>query len=183
MYKEYDVYLPIKEKRRLHTALKKKKNKLSIIVHSNGNSGGEKGKLLLTKQQISKLENSRKNILLNMSKRQLKANTTYEGGLLSVLAGLAARALPTVLAGLSSGLLSGLVEKAVKGDGLYLQKGDYCYRTDPVEGNGLYLSPHPPLQQGDGFFLKHGENIYDGEGLLLGANSPFKDIPILGLIL
>ena len=58
-----------------------------------------------------------------MSKRQLRANVKYEGGFLSVLVGLAGRALPTVLTGLSAGLLSGLVEKAVKGDGLYLQKG------------------------------------------------------------
>ena len=36
---------------------------------------------------------------------------------------------------------------------------------------------------GDGLFLKHGSNIYDGRGLLLGKNSPFKNIPILGLLL
>ena len=183
MYNEREVYIPVKEKRRLQTALKRKKQTLAITIQPTGVSGGEKVKLLLTKRQISKLEKGRKNVLISMSKRQLRANVKYEGGFLSVLAGLAARALPTVLSGLSAGLLSGLVEKAVKGDGLYLQKGGYCYRADPVEGDGLYLSPHHALTQGDGLFLKHGDKIYDGEGLLLGDHSPFKNIPILGWIL
>ena len=183
MYKEHEVYISIKAKRSLQKALRRKKQILSITVQPTGAVGGEKAKLLLTKRQISKLEKGRKNVLISMSKRQLRANVKYEGGFLSVLAGLAARALPTLLTGLSAGLLSGLVEKAVKGDGLYLQKGGYCYRADPVEGDGLYLTPHRKLTQGDGLYLKHGSDIHDGNGLLLGANSPFKNIPILGLIL
>ena len=36
----------------------------------------------------------------------------------------------------------------------------------------------------NGLYLRHdGHDIYHGEGILLGKNSPFKDIPILGLIL
>ena len=183
MYKEYEAFISIKAKRRLQRALKGKKQTLTVRVQSSGAFGGEKATLLLTKRQIAKLEKGKKHVLIKMSKRQLNANKKYEGGFLSVLAGLAGKALPTLLTGLSAGLLSGLVEKAVKGDGLYLQKGGYCYRADPVEGNGLYLSPHHVLTQGDGLFLKHGSDIHDGKGLLLGANSPFKDIPILGLIL
>ena len=185
MYKEYEVYIPVKEKKRLQSALRKEKRQLKIIIHLNkGNfGGGEKEKLLLTKKQIKKLEKIKKNVSITMSTRQVRANIKYEGGFLSVLAGLTGRVLPTVLAGVSSGLLSGLVEKAVSGNGLYLQKGGYCYKTEPVEGNGLYLSPHAMLKQGDGLFLKHGDNIFDGSGFLLGPNSPFKDIPLLGLIL
>ena len=37
-----------------------------------------------------------------------------------------------------------------------------------TEGNGLYL-------------MKEG-GLYDGRGLILGPNSPFKNIPILGMI-
>ena len=44
----------------------------------------------------------------------------------------------------------------------------------------LYLAPHPPFAEGDGLFLKHGNDISDDAGLLMGKNSPFKDIPILG---
>ena len=36
---------------------------------------------------------------------------------------------------------------------------------------------------GDGLYLKKEGKIYDGKGLLLGPNSPFKNIPILGMLL
>ena len=47
---------------------------------------------------------------------------------------LAARALSTILTGLTTGLLSGGINKAISGDGLYLA-------PDPsfVEGDGLFL--------------------------------------------
>ena len=50
-------------------------------------------------------------------------------------------------------------------------------------GNGLYLAPHPCLVEGDGLFLKHGNGISDSAGLIMGKNSPFKNIPILGWLL
>ena len=34
-----------------------------------------------------------------------------------------------------------------------------------------------------GLYLKQGGKLYDGKGLLLGPNSPFANIPILGAIL
>ena len=37
--------------------------------------------------------------------------------------------------------------------------------------------------EGDGLFLKHGDNINDDDGLLMGKNSPFKNIPVLGWLL
>ena len=42
--------------------------------------------------------------------------------------------------------------------------------------NGLYLAPHQRFV----VFLKHGEDISDGAGLLMGKNCPFKNIPVLG---
>ena len=51
-------------------------------------------------------------------------------------------------------------------------------------GKGLYLSPHPSLGvSGNGLYLKAGSTLYNGHGLLLGKNSPFKDVPILGMLL
>ena len=47
------------------------------------------------------------------------------------------------------------------------------------ESDGLYLAPHP----GNGLFLKHGEDISDGAGLVMGKNGPFKNIPVLGWLL
>ena len=99
----------------------------------------------------------------------------------------ASRALPTILSGLTTGLLSGGINKAISGsgvgDGLYLHKHDKCYRIQKCKGNGLYLAPHPRFVEGDGLFLKHGNDISDGAGLLMGKNSPFKNIPVLGWLL
>ena len=52
-----------------------------------------------------------------------------------------------------------------------------------TESNGLYLAPHPRFVDGDGLFLKQGNDISDGAGLLMGKNSPFKKITILGWLL
>ena len=53
------------------------------------------------------------------------------------------------------------------GEGLYL--GPTSGKGFETIGNGLYL-------------MKYGE-LYNGRGLISGPNSPFKNIPILGIIL
>ena len=186
MYKEYEVFIPSSESKRLKNILqnKAKMHGVKIRINRSHQAGDDKTKLLLTAKQISRIEKGkRKAVNIAMSRRQIGANMKYEGGFLSMLAGLAAKALPTILTGLAAGAISGAIEKSVSGDGLYVQKGKHCYRADPVEGDGLFLSKHPNISQGDGLFLKQGQNIYNGDGLLLGANSPFKNIPVLGWIL
>ena len=151
--------------------------------------------LTVTNSQANKLakahENS-KGITIRMSSNQLKHKKKIEGGFLGLLAGLAARALPmiarTVLPALGVGALSGLassvVQKAI-GSGLNLKKGGLVSQVE-TDGYGLYLKPYEGkgLQSyGDGFFSKQGGKLYDGKGLLLGPNSPFANIPILGAIL
>ena len=101
---------------------------------------------------------------------------------------LAARVLPTILSGLTTDLLSGGINKVISGssaagDGFYLHKHDKCYRVQKCKGNGLYLALHIHFVEGDGLFLKHGNDISDGAGLLMGKNSPFKNIPVLGWLL
>ena len=75
-----------------------------------------------------------KGITIKKSKRQVVHNMKTEGGFLSMLGGLAAKALPilakTVLPTLATGALSGvgsvLAQKATNkamGKGLYLKKG------------------------------------------------------------
>ena len=185
MYEEYTTYISKREKRKLQSAIKKK-HKHAITIHLQ-HHGGDAATLLLTKTQKKKVERAKskgKHLSITMSKKQLEKNMVFKGGFLSMLAGLAAKVLPTLLTGIASGALAGAVEKAVTGDGLYVQKGEHCYRADPVEGDGLYLSPrHSRISDGDGLYLQHGTNIYDGKGLILGTNSPFKNIPILGWIL
>ena len=191
LYKEHEVLISSKQKKKLERALKAKKPTLSIKLQQHnggGGGGGDKGILLLTKRQIIRIEKAKnKAVTVQMSKRQLRANTTFKGGFLGMLAALAARALPSLLTGLASGLISGAVEKAVSGNGVYIKKGKHCYRADPVEGNGLFLSRQPrrtlPVSLGDGLFVRHGRDVHDGKGLLFGSNSQFKNIPILGWIL
>ena len=50
-------------------------------------------------------------LTIRMSRKQVKANVKFEGGFLSVLIKLAKKALPTLLVGLATGLISSGVEK------------------------------------------------------------------------
>ena len=149
--------------------------------------------LAITESQAKKIAKAHENdITIRMSSKQLKHNTKIEGGFLGLLAGLAARALPmiakTVLPALGVGALSGLASSGVQkamGSGLYLKKGGLVSQVE-TDGQGLYLKPFKGkgLQSyGDGLYLKQGGKLYDGKGLLLGPNSPFANIPILGAIL
>ena len=162
---------------------------VSIKLNIQDVGGQQQHTLLLTRGQIAKIERSKligkRQVTIHFSKRQVQANVQHRGGFLGILAGLAAKVLPTILKGVATGLVSGAVAKAVSGDGLYLHKSGHCVKIEPVKGNGLYLTPHRSLVgvHGDGLYLKRGSTIQDGSGLLLGANSPFKNIPILNLLL
>ena len=121
---------------------------------------------------------------IRLCARQVANNVSYTGGFIGMLASLAIRAiplaaciLPTILSGLTAGLLSGGINKEIigsgAGDGLYLHKHDKCYRVQKCKGNGHYPAPHPRFVEGDGLFLRHGDGINDGAGLLMGKNSLF----------
>ena len=90
-----------------------------------------------------------------MCARQVANNVSYTGGFLGMLASLAARTLHTLLTGLTTGLLSGGISKAISGNGLFIQKHGKCYPVQKCKGDGLYLAPHPPLVKGDGLFLNY----------------------------
>ena len=154
--------------------------------------------LLRTPAQINRLDKAQvegRRVQIRLSARQVAKNVSYTGGFIGMSASLAARAiplaarvLPAILSELTTGLLSGGINKAISGsgaavDGLYLHKHDKCYRVQKYKGSGLYLAPHPRFVESDGLFLKHGNDISDGAGLLMGKNSPFKNIPILGWLL
>ena len=144
--------------------------------------------LAVTNSQAKKLAKAYENgkgITIRMSSNQLKHNTKIEGGFPALLDGLAARALPMlekiVLLALGVSALSGLASSGVQkatGSGLYLNKGRFVSQVE-TDGHGLYLKPY----KGQGLYLKQGGKLYDGKGLLLGPNSPFANIPILGAIL
>ena len=112
----------------------------------------------------------------------MRANVKVEGGFLSTLLRLATKFLPTLLGGLATGLVSAGVEKAVGGNGLYLgKKGHGTVQVDVVDGGALKLTPCEPEDR-NGLYYRHNGQIFEGKGLLLGENSPFKNVPILGLL-
>ena len=87
-------------------------------------ANGGKHVFLLAHSQIQRLERAKmigkSTLNIHLSKKQAKANVQHHGGFLGMLAGLGAKALPALLGGLATGLVSGAVEKAVGGRGLYL---------------------------------------------------------------
>ena len=55
-----------------------------------------------------------------------------------------------------------------------------------TDGEGMYLGPASGKgfeTAGNGLYLMKQGGLDDGRGLIFGPNSPFKDIPILGMIL
>jgi len=149
----------------------------------------------VTQTQLSRLKKAHetgKGVTINLSKTQIAHNMKIEGGFLPLLAGLAAKAIPfltsTVLPALGVGALSGLASTGVQklvGDGLYLKKGG-CVCGVETDGQRVLLEPasgNEFKKLGSGLYLKKEGQICNGKGLLLGKDSPFKNIPILGMLL
>jgi len=151
--------------------------------------------LALTSSQVNRMTQAYqdgKGITIKMSKRQVVHNMKIEEGFRGFLAGLAAKALPflaktilpTLVTGALSGVGSALAQKATNkamGNGLYLKQGSNITRVE-TDGQGLYLKPFKGSglgMVGDGLYLKQGGQIISGESLLLGPNSPLKNIPVL----
>ena len=111
-----------------------------------------------------------------------------EWGFLPMLARLISILTGTVLPELDVGALSGLASTGVQkliGNGLYLKKGVRMFQIE-TDGSGLYLGPTSGKgfeTAGNGIYLMKQGGLYDGRELILGPNSPFKNIPILGMIL
>jgi hypothetical protein len=152
--------------------------------------------LYFTQAQVNKLTKAYHNgtgVTIKMSKTQLENNKKVQGGfigaILPFLATAARFLLPSLatgaMAGLGSAATSKIVDK-ISGSGvMYVKKGDMACKVRSA-GSGLYLSP---WQKGgsitaEGLYMKTGQGyVKDGKGLLLGPNSPFANIPILGMIL
>lgn len=186
MYTPIQVNIPSQQIEKIRKAVDKKKSaSIQIVLNANGNNNKT---LLLTPSQIKRLERAKligkPTINIRFSKKQLQSNMEHSGGFLGMLAGLAAKALPSLATGLATVLASGAAKKLIEGDGLFLQKKGHCIRIDPVKGKGLYLTPRKRMPKiGDGLFIRRGKSYHDGSGLIFGANSPFKNIPILNLLL
>jgi len=192
-YENVQVHISDGQKDKVKRALESE-NGVSIRLGYDDMTGEDV--LALTQRQKEKLVKAyenKKGITIKMSKTQVAFNKTVKGGFLPLLLGLAAKVLPiltgTVLPALGVGALSGLASTGVQkimGNGLYLKKGGCVCRIE-TDGEGLYLGRAPSenglAKYGDGLYLSKRGQISDGRGLLLGENSPFKNIPILNLLL
>ena len=59
------------------------------------------------------------------------------------------------------------------------------FALNKTTNGGIKFLPRPKLAAvpGDGLYLRHGSDIYHGEGLILGESSPFRNIRVLGWLL
>ena len=184
MYSQQKVHVPQKYHEKIKDAMTQNRPlSVRLDLRKNGDAT-----VLMTPGQILKMWRARSSgkneMTICMSRRQVKQNTKFEGGFLSMLLKLATKALPVLLGGLATGVLSGVVDKVVKGNGLFLGKRGYgTAKIDfTEEGNGIVLTP-VKAEKYNGLYLKHDGQLYQGKGLLLGPKSPFRNIPVLGLIL
>lgn len=160
--------------------------------------------LALTSAQVNKIAKayqSGTSVTIKLSKTQLEHNAKVEGGFISALLPLLANAgkflLSSVLPSLATGALAGvgqavgstavnkIVGNGIVGNGIVYVKKNGMGMKMRAAGSGLYLSPwNKGSAVGEGMYLKAG-NGYEatGSGLLLGPNSPFSRIPILGMLL
>ena len=182
MYTQLDVHVPVKFHERIKEAVKQDRS-LGVKIHLHDEPNAS---IWVTPGQLLKIQKGviagKKSLTIRMSRRQVKDNLKREGGFLSALLSLATKALPTILTGLAGGVLSGVVEKAVKGgDGLFLGKRGYGTAQVNFEGNGITLTP-VEAENLNGIYLKHDGQIFRGKGILLGPDSPFKDTYIVKIV-
>ena len=190
-YCKYKIHLSEGQKTNLKNALLE--NKSITLKFTNDDLKGE-DILALTMRQIDKIHNAKdedKGVTITMSKTQLLYNKKMKGGSLAVLAGLLARAAPiakTLGTTLGLSALSGAAQTGIQkllGGGLYLKRNGHAMQIES-DGKGLYLRPFNGKglkSAGDGLYLKSQEKWIQGEGLILGQNSPLKNIPVLGWLL
>jgi len=183
------------QKSKIKNALNSGADNITIKLKHEDLTGNDV--IALTQSQVVKLKKAYetgKGVTIKMSKTQIAHNMKIEGGFLPLLAGLASQAIPfltgTVLPALGVGALSGLASTGVQklvGNGLYLKKGG-CVCEIATDGQRVLLEPirsNEFTKLGSGLYLKKGGKMIEckGKGLLLGPNSPFKDIPLLGMLL
>jgi len=192
MYTNVKVNISDEQKRKLKKALSDG-TELSLRL-SHADLAGE-DVIAVTQSQLNKLKQAKeagKGVTIKLSKMQATHNMKVRGGFLPLLAGLASQAIRfltgTVLPALGVGALSGLASTGIQkimGNGSYIKKGGCVCEID-TDGKRLLLEPVKGkvlAKMGDGLYLKKQGKVYDGSGLLLGPNSPFKNMQILGMLL
>ena len=122
MYIQYKVNVSENQVDTLKDAIRLKKG--ATLYFPKGGIRGDQV-LLLTPAQINRLDKAQvegRHAQIRLSARQVAKIVSYTGGFLAALASLAAHAiplaahvLPTILSGLTTGLLYGGINKAISG--------------------------------------------------------------------
>lgn len=134
-------------------------------------------KIFVTSGQRKKIETAialgRRDMTLRFSAKQARYNHKAEGGFLGAMLAAASRFLPAILAGLAAGA----TEYHSNGNGMFLGRRDHTYQIRH-SGEGLLITPaeHNKIR---GFYVKHGEKIFQGKGILHGL---FGQIPLLNIL-
>ena len=182
MYTPVQLHVPEKFHQRIKNAMTRSK---PLSVRIDLSVDGEDMMLLTTGQMMKihrAITDGKKTLTLRLRKKQVEANVEKEGGFLSMLMKLATKALPVLLGGLATGVISSGVEKAIGGNGLFLGRRGMGTAKIDFQGKGLVLTPVRD-ENINGLYFKNDGQVFEGKGLLLGPESPFKNIPVLGLIL
>jgi hypothetical protein len=188
-YTNVKININENQKDRIARALQSKTGVSIKLTYSDLTSGEHT--VALTRAQIEKIRkayNKGKGVIIKMSETQLKKNASVQGGFIGALLPLLATAAKFILPSLATGALSRIGSKVVdkiSGSGvMYLKKGGLTCKVMPA-GQGLFLTPWAKggSLTASGLYLKSGSGYVDGKGLLLGPNSPFANIPILGMLL
>jgi len=200
-YTNIKVNISEGQKDKIKRALEAGCDSVSIRLSHDDLSGEHE--LAFTQAQINKMTKAYENgkgVTIKMSKTQLVHNAKVEGGFIGAILPFLAMAgksfLSNVLPGLATGALAGVGSAAaskvidkISGSGgvIYIRRGDRNAKI-VQQGEGLYLKPWRGSGldgQGDGLYMKNGKGLFmkTGKGLILGPNSPFSNIPILGWLL
>lgn len=182
-YENVKVNISEGQKEKIKKAVQSGKSVSVSFSHDDLNG---KHLIALTQAQVNKMVKAYQSgtgITIKMSKTQLKKNASVQGGFIGALLPLLATAAKFILPSLATGVLSAVGSKIVDGSGvMYLKKNGMACKVTPA-GRGLYLAPWKKGSAiGSGVYLKSGSGYVDGKGILLGPNSPFQNIPILGMI-
>ena len=116
MYEQYKVNVSENQVDTLKDAIRLKKG---------ATLGFPKGGIMSPVQvnRLDKAQADGKRVQIRMSARQVAKNVSYTGGFIATLVSFLARALPTIMSGLATGLLFAGVHKAISGNGVTVGDG------------------------------------------------------------
>ena len=204
-YKQVKINISEGQRDKIRDAMQSKKPVSIKLKHAD--LQGEHV-IAITQQQVNKLTTAWQNgkgATIRLSNAQLQYNLKHvEGGFIgAILLALATAGkflLSSVLPSLATGALTGvgaaagskIVDKISRSGGVLSLKKNCTGCKVIAAGQGLYLSPWQKastVANGNGLCLKtpnsggYVDVTANGAGLLLGPNSSFQNIPILGMIL